>query len=113
MLDLNMPPLFDSVVFSILLASIFFVLANIYLFLFESYIYVGFSRQISIRIAGLATALGASLGTWLVLKFYNPFVLLAAAGAGFWLTATIRNELAQRQKLLAQYRKSEPHRIKP
>lgn len=73
----------------------------------------GFSSSVAIGITALATILGMSMGIGLQVGLLNSFVILAVLLSGLPLTAMIFYPPLERLRLIAKYRKSEHHLIKP
>lgn len=73
----------------------------------------GFSRGFAAGISLLIIGLGTSLGVGCRLGFLNPFLLTAALGIALSLVAMILYPPFQRSRLIAKYRQSEQHLIKP
>lgn len=73
----------------------------------------GFSTSLAVGITALATALGTSLGIGLHVGLLNPFVILGLLLSGIPLITMIFYPPLERLRLIANYRKSEQHLIKP
>jgi serine/threonine protein kinase len=73
----------------------------------------GFSKVASIAILILTIGLGSSLGVGMKLGASNLFALAAVLGTGLPLAGMMLYPPLQRRRLIAQYRKSEQHLIKP
>ncbi len=73
----------------------------------------GFSTSLAVGITSLAIALGISLGIGLQVGLLNPFVMLAVLLSGLPLTTIVLYPPLKRIELIANYRKSEQHLIKP
>jgi serine/threonine protein kinase len=56
---------------------------------------------------------GTSLGVGWIVGFFNPYILLALAGTGIPLATMLFYPPLKRRRLIANYRKSEQHLIKP
>ncbi|MDB9372029.1 hypothetical protein [Nodularia sphaerocarpa] len=62
----------------------------------------------------LVTAgLGIRCGIGFMVGLQNPYILLALSGTGLPLASMLLYPPLQRRKLIAKYRKSEEHLIKP
>jgi len=73
----------------------------------------GFSRGFAVGISLLISGLGTSLGVGCRLGFMNPFLLVAVLGTALSLVAMILYPPFHRSRLIAEYRQSEQHLIKP
>lgn len=73
----------------------------------------GFSTRLAIVISLLATTLGFSLGLGCQLGFLNPFVKAGILVAGLPLGIMVLYPPLERARLIANYRRSERHLIKP
>jgi serine/threonine protein kinase len=61
----------------------------------------------------LTAGLGTSLGIGCIVGFFHPYILLALAGTGIALATMLFYPPLKRHRLIAKYRKSEQHLIKP
>jgi serine/threonine protein kinase len=73
----------------------------------------GFSQKATITILMLTIGLGSSLGVWLKLGALNLPVLAAVLGTSLPLAGMLLYPPLQRSRLIARYRQSEQHLIKP
>ena len=61
----------------------------------------------------LTVGLGTSCGIGCIVGFFHPYILLALAGTGIPLVTWLSYPPLKQHKLIANYRKSEQHLIKP
>jgi hypothetical protein len=73
----------------------------------------GFSQKATITLLILTIGLGSSLGVWLKLGALNLPALAAILGTGLPLAGMLLYPPLQRSRLIAKYRQSEQHLIKP
>ncbi|TVP64838.1 MAG: hypothetical protein EA343_04485, partial [Nodularia sp. (in: Bacteria)] len=72
------------------------------------------NKSIAIPLLLFTIGLGISFGIGCIVGLFNPYILLALAGTGLPLAATLLlYQSLQRRSLIAQYRKSEKRLIKP
>lgn len=73
----------------------------------------GFSAQAVVEILVLTVGLGAILGLYYIVEVSIPFVVLAILITGLPLAIRILYPLLKQRKLIAKYRQSKQHLIKP
>ncbi|MGK7878054.1 MAG: serine/threonine protein kinase [Xenococcaceae cyanobacterium] len=101
----------------IMMGGTFILLGSIFGFLVKEHRGAGCSNKFSVHISLLGTVLGIIIAMGLrtlLVGFREPFVMFPLAVISLLLLiAIIVYTVQQRKKLIAQYRQSEPHRIKP
>jgi serine/threonine protein kinase len=73
----------------------------------------GFRKVATLALLISTIGLGASLGVWVHLRALNLLALAAVMGTGLSLAGMILYPHLERRRLIAKYRKSEQHLIKP
>ena len=106
----------DFPIFIITLISLLVIMGYLiflYLVFFTNFIVIERERFSKVATVFLTAGLGISLGVWSQLGALNLYVLATLLGTGLPLAGMILYGALQRRQLIAKYRQSEQHLIKP